>query len=655
MTSITTDRTVRRVGAAAAVLMSATAFSVWNQSNVTEKVYALSLLTVALVSWLIMRWRDRGQPSRVLLAIVFLLALTSTNHLMGVLVAPALLAFVLLVKPAALLRPRLWVAAVALIAIGLTPNFFLPLRAAQRPVLGEGEPSCASLRAATASIYSLGATGCEPLSDHLKRVQYGKPSIALDPTVFPDQEMPRGPGLIASQFLNYAQYFNWQWARSIGGNDPVVGGARPLVTLAFLLFGLIGLRAQWRSDRKAAVYFSLLFLTLSAGLVIYLNFKYGYALERTQFPDPEMHEVRERDYFFLISFSLWPLWAAAGLSLLWQYSAEWLRARVRMPRLVAVPVMGVALLPLGMNWNWATRANDYSARDWAYNVLMSVEPYGVLFTNGDNDTFPLWYLQEVEGVRRDVTVMVTGYLNTPWYAKQVRDLTRPCPIGTSAEEQPSRIVCQRRFNPAEWPAALSLSESMTTPDDSILPLTDQQIDQVANLPFMVRDSLALRASNIEATIAAGTTMLPADTFVAAIVQATAGKRPIHFIAASPALTKLGLFRYTVRQGLTLRVNDGIPAPQQNPALVPLPTTEYSVVTGAFVDLAGTETRLSQVFEYRGRMMNPAAPWVDRATTNILGQYAWAHLAVAQAHELHGDHDRVQAHLEKAGWWQQFGE
>ena len=70
-----------------------------------------------------------------------------------------------------------------------------------------------------------------------------------------------------------------------------------------------------------------------------------------------------------------------------------------------------------VNFNWASRAGDYSARDWAYNLLMSVEPYGLIFTEGDNDTFPLWYLQEVEGIRRDVTVAVESYFNIPWYVK----------------------------------------------------------------------------------------------------------------------------------------------------------------------------------------------------------------------------------------------
>ena len=81
------------------------------------------------------------------------------------------------------------------------------------------------------------------------------------------------------------------------------------------------------------------------------------------------------------------------------------------------PILLFGLLPLVGNWRAASRAGEWATREWARDVLNSVEPYGILITGGDNDTFPLWYAQEVEGVRRDVTVAVTSLLNTDWYVR----------------------------------------------------------------------------------------------------------------------------------------------------------------------------------------------------------------------------------------------
>ena len=168
-------------------------------------------------------------------------------------------------------------------------------------------------------------------------------------------------------------------------------------------------------------YLAVLAGTLTVGLVVYLNFRHGYSLHDL---DQVQREVRERDYFYIATFSYWGCLAGIGLAWIWNAAS---RRMTRGPatHLKTSPILLLALLPLMLNWPWATRSGDYAARDWAYDLLMSVEPYGVLFTNGDNDTFPLWYLQEVEEVRQDVTVIVGQYLFTTWYPRQLQELTLP--------------------------------------------------------------------------------------------------------------------------------------------------------------------------------------------------------------------------------------
>ena len=89
--------------------------------------------------------------------------------------------------------------------------------------------------------------------------------------------------------------------------------------------------------------------------------------------------------------------------------------------LLASPVLLLAVVPLFVNFRPASRANHYFTRDWAADLLNTVEPYSILVTDGDNDTFPLWYAQEVEGIRKDVVVACSCLLETDW---NVRDIIR---------------------------------------------------------------------------------------------------------------------------------------------------------------------------------------------------------------------------------------
>jgi hypothetical protein len=233
----------------------------------------------------------------------------------------------------------------------------------------------------------------------------------------------------------------------------------------------------------------------------------------------------------------------------------------------------------------------------------------------------------------------------------VRDITRPCAAGQTAESDPTRIICQRTFKAADLPPVLAQRARVVAPDDSILPLSDAEIDRIAANPFVTREALALHVGALQATIPSGTVILPADTFVAAILNANLGKRPIYFAAPNPTLQKLGLESYSVRTGLTLALPTTRPDPTADANVVALPQNELSPVAGGFVDLATTDTLLRDVFVQRGRLLNPKRAWVDRATTNILLQYAWAHYTVAEALSLTGKQAEAEQHIREAQWWQ----
>jgi hypothetical protein len=650
----TESEVVRRVGAGVAVLLSASAFTVWNQSNVNEKVYTISLLTIALLSWLAFLWRDHTEvhrrlppsqePARgwhddnALVLMIFLLALSVGNHLMAFLAAPALLLFIVLIKPQVLLNWRLYAWGAVFAVLGLMVHLYLPIRAGLGPIINEAAPTCEGVGQALVSIVTFGNAGCENLSAALQREQYAKPSVL-------ERQAP-----FWAQLANYFQYFDWQWSRSIQGRQAYFAPGRLPITLLFVALGGYGAYRHWLRDRISFAYIATLFATLSLGLVFYLNFKYGYNQVGALGLSWEQAEVRERDYFFLVSFSVWGLWAGIGLTALWLRAQEAFAGQGR-AALRTSPVLALAVIPLLLNWSYASRAGDYAARDWAYNLLNSVEPYGVLFTNGDNDTFPLWYLQEVEGYRRDVTVIVWSYLNTPWYARQLRDLTQPCERPEQWREDPTRIICQRTFEPETAPAFYA--PLAAAPTRTILPLTDAQIDAATLGAMQLPQDVTFDARGISAVIPRGTVIAPADQFILLILRESWGDRPVYFAATTNAHRKLGLDRFVARQGVAYKLVDPDSEPDMA-GLVEMPQDlPYSPVFGQYLDVERTQRLLWEEFIYRDLMHRPH--WPDDATRGIPTYYGFAHVALAQARLMLSDDAGTEQNMQRQEEWFRLAE
>ena len=397
-----TDRWARIAGAATSVLLGATAFTVWNQSVVNEKVYTLSLVQFALVTWLAFLWTQRSEEpgaERLLLLGAYLVALGYAIHPAGFLALPGLGIALLAVKPRLLLNPRLLAASAALFVAGLTPFAFEPVRSAHDPAINEGEPT------ACASKIGVGCTFSDEtfarVKSNVNREQYGKPSVS-------DRQAPA-----SAQVGMWWLYWKWQWFRDARDVAP---GAQLALALAALALAAVGARAQWSADRTGFLVMGSLIGTVTVLLVYYLNFKYGYSVA------PELggsveREVRDRDYFFIWSFSALALWMGIGLAAVWRAAAERLDRAVGVRSrglLRTAPLLAVAFAPLLLNWSAASRAGQLFTREMAYDMLQSAEPGAIVISSGDNDTFPLWYAQEVEGVRKDITVAISGYLGLDW-------------------------------------------------------------------------------------------------------------------------------------------------------------------------------------------------------------------------------------------------
>lgn len=176
-----------------------------------------------------------------------------------------------------------------------------------------------------------------------------------------------------------------------------------------LILGLIGLVYHFKKDNKDAWAVLLFFVFTGLAIVMYTNHK--------------AFEPRERDYAFVGSFYAFAIWIGLGVVALY----EMLKQHMRKPN-TAILISGLCLVLVpGImakeNWDDHDRSNRYVARDIAKAYLDSCEPNAILFTNGDNDTFPLWYVQEVEGYRTDVRVVNLSLLNTDWYIDQMKRQT----------------------------------------------------------------------------------------------------------------------------------------------------------------------------------------------------------------------------------------
>jgi hypothetical protein len=643
-------------GALAAAITSAFVFTVWQNSNETE-VYMVATFSISAICWLAWLWRANrgtGRASHLLLLIVYIGAVSIGNHLLTLLVGPALVVFMWHVQRSEPLPDEherkvewaqwavvtgVWalligaglgsmtllvlggvafvVAAafatgagglgfaltvLGIAAVGVSTYLYLYIRAGLGPFINEADPST-----------------WESLLSVIRREQY-PPRSPIDNPLYPSG--PDNPGrnltIIGLQIQNYLQYFDWQWANGLAPTRPVFALVRLPFTLAFVALGFFGARVLYHRDRSIFWLFCVLFLTTGPGLMGYMNFKPGHSLGWEQFAIGEQHEVRERDYFFTVSFQTWGLFVGVGLAGLGRLLRDRIGAARPIGRAAAAGVLAVALVPFALNFKAASRAHtpvDTLAPDFAYDVLQSVEPYGIVFTNGDNDTFPLWYLQEVEGVRQDVSVVNLSLGNTDWYLRQLRDN----PV--------------RSFDPEQSPWYAHLAPETQPPP--LHQLTDEQIG--ALFPQILARGFTFRAGRMERTFDAGSALYVKDVLMLALIQENIGKRPIYYSITAGSGNWLGLNQYLTNEGLVIRVN-ALEAPDSTRLV-------SGTLLGIPVDVPRTDSLVTHIYRY-ARLFEADTLDLDPTNRNIATNLSLPFLTLGQAYEGLGDREKSVEYLRR---------
>lgn len=420
------------VGALVAGLFLGFSNTFWANAVETE-VYGLNMFLMLLSVHLTLVWMDHRQTAkgdRLLVLIAYLTLLSIGVHMTGFLVAPVLFLLIVWEDREKLKDFRLWIsalifamimfafpttliffsllgwlaisifgsagtghskewffaAAIMVVAIvGVSNQLYIPIRSQQDPAIDENNPET-----------------FKKFSYFFERKQYGSESMV--------KRSFHRRGQLINQFGDHERMGFWRFFKE--------QYMTPTLWFVPVLLGLYGLYELIKRRPREGISLLLLLIICSAGLVWYMNFGDGTI-------PGERLEVRDRDYFFLpcfVFFSICLGLGAAGVTSLVRQKLSDLAETMARFASVAVGIIFLLLpaLAIANNYNRNDRSGNWIPWDYAHNLLNSCDKDAIMFTNGDNDTFPLWFLQEVEGIRKDVRIVNLSLINTDWYIMQLK-------------------------------------------------------------------------------------------------------------------------------------------------------------------------------------------------------------------------------------------
>jgi tetratricopeptide (TPR) repeat protein len=524
---------------------------------VEAEVYALSMLFTALVLYLAILWMDNYQDYKsvkFLLLIIYLFGLGSGVHLMNLLVIPTIFLLIIFTDRKLLLRYEIWSIVPLLVIIGFSTYLMILIRSGLNPRIDENNPE-----------------NLENFLKYLSREQY---STTSQFAILFKRAAPFWSYQVKKMFL---RYFSWQYigkGTTFGSDGYIVENFsfNGLYGIPFFI-GILGMIYHFIKDWKRA--FSIFVLTIMTGiaLVIYLNQ-----------PDPQ---PRERDYVYVACFFAFAIWIGIGvLSIM-----DGIVLVFRQKQKVLNYILGIAILliltfvPINMfrlNFHSHNRSGNYVPYDYAYDMLESCEKDAILFTNGDNDTFPLWYLQEVENIRKDIRIVNLSLLNTDWYILQLKNQEPKVPITVSDDEIEKLKVGALAMNGQKVIRMIippNLVRNYLKEMEGMIQYTNENIEMVFTMVPTILNGKAIRTQ---------------DFMIYNIIQSFNFMKPLYFAVTVETSNMIGLKDYLRNDGLACKV---------------IPFKGYPAIPEI------VKKNISEKFKYRN-LDNPKV-YYDNSTISIL--------------------------------------
>jgi len=380
----------------------------------------------------------------------------------------------------------------------------------------------------------------ERLLSYLNREQYGE-----QPLLFPRRYLK--DGMHDRTWKNYSsdmefmwkyqinhmfnRYLFWQYiGRESYDQDSGVDFSK-FYAIPFIL-GLFGLFYHFRKDWKLGFVFLSMFILMGVVTALYQN---------QQDPQP-----RERDYFYEGAFYVYSLWIGLGVYGIVELLKEKLKASSFVPAAAVILLAAFILVPVNMirvNYKYQNRAGNYFPFDYAYNILQSCAKDAILFTNGDNDTFPLWCLQAVYGIRQDVTLINLSLAQADWYDIQLKN-ERPygsLPVPFTYTDDQIRKVTKQGYMLWDENKLVSIDVPPNAYPDTAKTRPDKLIFRIP---------ATIRQKDGNQTI---TALKSSDLIILDVVKANKWERPIYFSVTVTPDNYIGLNDYIIVEGMAQRL------------------------------------------------------------------------------------------------------